>query len=249
MKLKALLFDVDGTLANTERDGHRIAFNLAFKKANLNWEWDEALYGKLLAISGGKERISFYMKEYLDDLQVDNRDDFIKGLHKSKTDFYVELLEDSKIPLRVGIRRILQEAKDSNMRMAIVTTTSIENVKALLSNTIGKEAINDFELIAAGDIVPNKKPANDIYLWALDKMNLDADECLAFEDSYNGVSSSVGANIKTIATINDYTKDEDTSKASLIVDQLGCKNKKMEVIAGDALGYDMISLEMIKKWF
>lgn len=111
-----------------------------------------------------------------------------------------------------------------------------ENVKALLSNTLGEDSINDFELIAAGDIVPNKKPANDIYLWTLDKMNLNADECLAFEDSYNGVTSATDANIKTIATINGYTKDEDTSRASLIINQLGCKNKKMEVISGDALG-------------
>jgi len=249
MKLKALLFDVDGTLADTEKDGHRMAFNVAFKEKGLDWEWDEKLYGELLSVSGGKERMTHYAKNYLNDFKMDNHEESIKILHRNKTNYYIELLKQSKIELRVGVKRLIEEAKSQNMRMAIVTTTSFENVQYLVENTLGKNAMDYFELIACGDIVPDKKPAPDIYLWALEKMKLNANEVLAFEDSYNGVTSATTSHIKTIATINEYTKNEDTSKAELIINQLGDKENPMQVIQGDGLGYEYINMEMIKKWF
>ncbi len=156
-ELQALLFDVDGTLADTERDGHRVAFNMAFDEAGLDWDWDEALYGDLLAVTGGKERIRYYLDKFNTEFEKpENFDDFVKGLHAAKTKFYTQLLSEGKIPLRTGVERLIQEARDAGMRMAVVTTTTPANVTALLTNTLGDDSESWFEVIAAGDIVPAK---------------------------------------------------------------------------------------------
>lgn len=223
--LKALLFDVDGTLADTERDGHRIAFNMAFAKAGLDWHWDEALYGELLAVTGGKERMKFFVKNHRPDADHPELELQIVELQKSKTAFYTELLSTGKIPLRSGVERILNEAREAGLRLAIVTTTTPENVTALLTHTLGKESIDWFEVIAAGDIVPAKKPAPDIYTYTLEKMNLQPEECLAFEDSRNGICSTNGANIPTLVTINEYTAEDDFTGAICVLSELGEPNQ------------------------
>ena len=246
--LQALLFDVDGTLADTERDGHRPAFNMAFEEAGLDWNWDESLYGELLEVTGGKERIRFYLEKFNTDFEKpENFDDFVKGLHASKTKFYTQLMAEGKIPLRVGVERLINEAKATGMRMAVVTTTTPENVTALLENTLGADSESWFEVIAAGDIVPAKKPAPDIYEWALEQMNLTADDAIAFEDSSNGIQSSAGANLKTIITINEYTKDDDFSKAQLVLDQMGEDGNGFTVISGDVDGHKFLDLELVRK--
>jgi HAD superfamily hydrolase (TIGR01509 family) len=246
--LQALLFDVDGTLADTEKDGHRVAFNLAFEKAGLDWNWDEALYGELLAVTGGKERIRFYLDKFNTDFEKpENFDEFVKGLHESKTDFYTKLLGEGAIPLRPGVERLINEARESGMRMAVVTTTTPANVTALLESTLGPDSESWFEVIAAGDIVPAKKPAPDIYDWALEQMNLKPEEAIAFEDSANGIKSSTGANVKTIITINDYTQEDDFSDADLVLDHMGEEDLAFEVIAGDHHGHDYLDLELVKK--
>lgn len=231
--LKALIFDVDGTMADTERDGHRVAFNQAFKAAGMSWDWDEALYGELLAVTGGKERIRFYAEQhepaFLSQADVAET---IKTLHASKTGFYVDLLSKGNIPLRPGIERLIAEARAAGLTLAISTTTTPANVQALLENTLGKASLNWFKVIAAGDIVPAKKPAPDIYIYALEQLGLDANECLAFEDSENGVLSSIGANLRTIVTTNDYTKDHNFTGAILILDQLGEPDQPCQLSAG-----------------
>lgn len=247
-ELQALLFDVDGTLADTEKDGHRPAFNMAFEEAGLDWNWNAELYGKLLAVTGGKERIRFYLERFNTDfVKPDNFDDFVKGLHAAKTKFYTQLMSEGKIPLRPGVEALINEAKDSGMRMAVVTTTTPQNVTALLDNTLGQGSESWFEVIAAGDIVPAKKPAPDIYIWALEQMNLTPDQAIAFEDSRNGILSSVAADLKTIVTINDYTKDDDFSDAVLVLDQMGDKMNSFTVLSGDAHGKDFLDLELVKK--
>lgn len=246
-ELKALLFDVDGTLADTERDGHRVAFNMAFEEAGLDWHWDEALYGELLAVTGGKERIRYYLEKFNTDFKKpENFDDFVKGLHAAKTKFYTQLLSEGKIPLRTGVERLIQEARDAGMRMAVVTTTTPANVTALLTNTLGEDSESWFEVIAAGDIVPAKKPAPDIYHWALEQMSLTPEDAIAFEDSLNGILSSSAANVRTIVTINEYTKDDDFSAAHLVLDHMGEPDNGFEVLSGDAKGHRHLNLDLVK---
>ena len=233
--LQALLFDVDGTLADTERDGHRVAFNLAFRDAGLDWEWDAALYGELLAVTGGKERIRFYLDKYNRDFVAPaDLDGFIASLHKAKTAHYTALLAAGRIPLRPGVERLIQEARATGLRLAIVTTTTPANVEALLVHTLGAGSLDWFEVIAAGDIVPAKKPAPDIYDYTLKAMKLNPSNCLAFEDSLNGIRSSRGANLTTIITINDYTREDDFSEAALVLDQFGEPDSPCQVLAGEA---------------
>lgn len=246
--LQALLFDVDGTLADTEKDGHRVAFNLAFEKAGLDWNWDEALYGELLAVTGGKERIRFYLDKFNTDFdKPQNFDAFVKGLHESKTDFYTQLLGDGLIPLRPGVERLINEAREAGMRMAVVTTTTPANVTALLESTLGPDSESWFEVIAAGDIVPAKKPAPDIYHWALQQMGLTPEQAMAFEDSANGIQSSSAANVKTIITINDYTAEDDFSAANLVLDHMGEPGQAFNVLAGNHHGHDFLNLDLVRK--
>ena len=247
---QALIFDVDGTLADTERDGHRVAFNQAFAEAGLPWDWSVEVYGELLEVTGGKERIRYFLERY--QLSYPPQEDlmgWIAGLHRSKTRHYTELLGQGTIPLRPGVRRLLQEARDAGVRLAIATTTTPDNVYALLEHALAAGSPEWFEVIAAGDVVPAKKPAPDIYHYALEKMNLSAQDCLAFEDSYNGIQSSRQAGLKTIVTFNDYTRNHDFSGADLVLSDLGEPESAFEVIQGDVGSANYLDLALIAQVF
>ena len=247
-ELKALIFDVDGTLADTEKDGHRVAFNLAFQQAGLDWHWSVELYGQLLKVTGGKERIRYYLDEFNRDFQrPDNLDQFIADLHNSKTAIYTHLLAEGSIPLRAGVLRLIQEARQAGLRLAIATTTTPANVSALLRHAMDENAESWFEVIAAGDIVPAKKPAADIYIYALQKLGLEADECLAFEDSHNGILSSMGAGLTTIITVNDYTHDHDFSDAVIVLDQMGEPDQPFTVLQGAPTKVSYLNLDLLQQ--
>ena len=220
--LKALLFDVDGTLADTERDGHRVAFNRAFTDAGLDWHWSVEDYGWLLQVTGGKERMHFFIEQRKPPLPAGvDIHRLVIDLHRAKTGHYTRLLGEGRIPLRPGIQRLLAEAREQEMRIAIATTTTPENVTALLGNTIGPESVDWFEVIGAGDVVPHKKPSGDIYRYVMEKMDLSPGECLAFEDSENGVLAVHDAGIRAmIITTNGYTADHDFDGATTVIDTL-----------------------------
>ncbi|WP_020394678.1 HAD family hydrolase [Thiolinea disciformis] len=246
-QLKALLFDVDGTLADTERDGHRPAFNQAFTEAGLDWHWDETLYGELLQVTGGKERILFFIEHYQPAvLKQANLSQLIAHLHKRKTHFYFELLQTGAIPLRTGVKRLLQEARAAGLRLAIVTTTTPENVTYLLKASLGEEALTWFECIAAGDIVPKKKPAPDIYEYALKQLKLRPDECLAFEDSENGLKAALGAGIPTVVTVNNYTAQQNFTNALVVIDHLGEPDQPCRVLQGNLGSHTYIHSDLLK---
>lgn len=218
--LKALIFDVDGTLAETE-ELHRVAFNKAFTASDLPWHWDRDQYRKLLEVSGGKERIRHFVESA--EMPEAGRNDlaeWIAELHKLKTSIYTQLVSDGKARLRPGVRELIATAQRRGTRLAIATTTSLPNVDALLVAAYGDQAGDIFEFVCAGDSVPAKKPAPDIYLDALRKLELPADECLAIEDSRNGLLAAHAAGIPTIVTPGIYTDDQDFSEAVLVVDDL-----------------------------
>lgn len=220
--IQALVFDVDGTLAETERDGHRPAFNAAFAEHGLDWHWNEALYGQLLAVTGGKERIRHYAEQGAPEMAGRPEfDSLVKQLHAAKTAHYVRLVETGRIPLRPGVAGLISEARVRGIRLAIATTTSPENVTALLTATLGEDAPGWFEVIGAGDVVPAKKPAPDIYTWVLARLGLPASACLAIEDSENGLKSALAAGLRCLITTNAYTVDQDFSGAQCVLDDLG----------------------------
>jgi HAD superfamily hydrolase (TIGR01509 family) len=221
MPLKAIIFDVDGTLADTE-DAHRIAFNQTFAENNLGWNWDVELYGKLLKVTGGKERIKYFVESFLKDFNKPaDYEGFVKKLHVQKTAHYTAALRDGHIPLRPGIKQLILDAHKAGLKLAVATTTSPENVAALLEVGLGNDWNKYFDALGCGDIVPLKKPASDIYNWVLNELKLAPQECIALEDSNNGLRSSLAAGIKTYITTNPYTCRQDFTGAAAVFDDLG----------------------------
>jgi len=217
-ELKCILWDVDGTLADTERDGHRVAFNMAFDEAGIDRQWDVATYGELLAVTGGKERMRFDMDR---GGMPDMPDETIAGLHARKTIHYQNLIAEGRIPLRPGVLRLLQAAFDAGITLGISTTTTPAALDALIEHSLGKQWFDHFAVLAAGDIVPAKKPAPDIYNYAMEQLGVSPEHTLALEDSANGWKSAHAAGLKCVVTVNGYTRDHDFSGADLVVSELG----------------------------
>jgi HAD superfamily hydrolase (TIGR01509 family) len=221
MTVRAIIFDVDGTLADTE-EGHRVSFNQAFQESGLEWHWDVQLYEKLLKVTGGKERIRHYVDAFLPNFpRPSDCDGFVKSLHALKTRHYTRMLREGLIPLRPGIKQFILDADAAGIALAIATTTSPENVTALLETGLGEDWEDYFSANGCGDIVPRKKPAPDIYFWVLEKLGLPAADCIALEDSENGLQASLAAGIKTFVTVNRYTRNQNFAGAAGVLEDLG----------------------------
>lgn len=239
--LRALLFDVDGTLAETERDGHRVAFNRAFAEAGLGIEWDDATYGELLRISGGKERILHYLEHYPGAPKLTSGQ--VERLHRRKNEIFAELVPT--LPLRPGVRRLVREAKEAGLLLAIATTTSPQNVHALL---IYHGLADLFDVVAAGNAVARKKPAPDIYVRVLQGLALSCSEAVAFEDSTNGLVAALGANIPVVVTPSYYTRSERFDGAVVVVDHLGEPDLPASIREGPETGAIVVTLEHLRRW-
>lgn len=220
--LQAFIFDVDGTLADTEQ-AHLAAFNEAFAQEGLGWHWDTALYTELLHISGGKERMLHYWQQVnpgVKDVDGHGVQDTINRLHEIKTAAYESAVKDGAVSLRPGVLRLMDEARQAGIRLAIATTTSPVNIAALLRTAIGSDWREHFVAIGDASTAPIKKPHPQVYLQMIDALGLPASACLAFEDSANGLAAATAAGLLTIVTPTDFTRHHDLSAALRLVPDL-----------------------------
>jgi len=219
--IKALIFDCDGVLVDTERDAHRVGFNKAFEEFGIDAEWDVDLYGKLLLVAGGKERMRAYFDEYgwPPSAQSDEqKDELIRALHKTKTQITSELV--SSLPVRPGVLRLIDEAIEAGVKLGVCTTSNPKFIDAVL-DLFGPERKARFEFVHAGDVVSKKKPDPEIYELAKQSLGLPTHECMVVEDSRNGLRAALGAGLPTLITTSTYTVDEDFTGAARVVPELG----------------------------
>ena len=222
MALKALIFDCDGVLVDTERDGHRLAFNRAFRDFGLETEWGVDLYGRLLRqVAGGKERLRRYFEEAGWPSAADaGKTRFVAGLHEHKSHLFQELVREGALQLRAGVNRIADEAHAAGIRLGVCTTARAESVLAVL-DLMGPQRKSRFEHVLAGDVVSRKKPDPGIYCLAAERFGLEPIECMVIEDSHIGLRAALGAGMNCIVTTSTYTIGEDFSGAGLVVPELG----------------------------
>jgi HAD superfamily hydrolase (TIGR01509 family) len=250
-KIKAIFFDQDGVIIDTEKDGHRVAFNEMFKAFGYDFHWDVDKYHQLLQISGGKERMRHYFREedIFPDLTAEEETDFLLKLHKRKTEIFVNLIESGKLPLRTGVKRLMIEAMESGLILGVCTTANERS-----ANAIARGMLHDitFEFVLAGDVVKKKKPNPEIYLLALEKTGLNPKECIVIEDSRNGVLAAKQAGMHIVATTNIYTENEDLSEADIVVTSLGDPDGKKGILkrADKSLEFDgVLTVDQLLKYF
>ena len=224
--MTALILDCDGVLADTERFGHLPAFNAMFREFGLPVQWSEEEYGRLLAIGGGKERMATLLTPAFVEAaglptDPEAQADEIARWHQRKTVLYTEMVAAGKLPARPGIRRIVAAAQDAGWTLAVCSTSAEASVRAILDHAVGRRRAARFDLVLAGDVVPHKKPAPDIYELALERLAIPAASALVVEDSRNGLLAATGVGLRCLVTINEYTRDEDASEAVLVVTSLG----------------------------
>lgn len=245
MSLRAILFDVDGTLSDTEQQGHLPAYNEAFAEMGLRWHWSPELYRReLLLLPGGRERIRHFIVKHrapLGDYQEDADSDlvgWVNQVHAAKSRSFRRRVEAGRVTLRAGVARLIKEAAAADLRLALVTNASKRSLKPLLNYTIGADLASRVDLIVSGEQVDRKKPAPDLYLAAMQKLELKPEECIAIEDSEMGLCAAVAAGLSTLVTVNDDTREQDFSAALAVVDCLGEPEAPWTVVKGPLNGYN-----------
>jgi HAD superfamily hydrolase (TIGR01509 family) len=219
--LRALIWDVDGTVAETEAQGHRLAFNAAFEAWGLPWRWDVAQYGEWLHVSGGRERLLAYMESVADaPASATEREALARRLHRLKNELYADLVARGGIPARPGVHRLMHECRQAGVALAVATTTSSVNVEALFRSLFGAGWRAGFAAVVCAEDAPVKKPDPQAYLLALQRLGLCADEALALEDSPNGLQAALAAGVRSVITRSAYFRDADFSGAALVCDDL-----------------------------
>jgi|LSQX01.3.fsa_nt_gb HAD superfamily hydrolase (TIGR01509 family) len=251
-KIKALIFDQDGVIIDTEKDGHRVAFNKTFKEFGFNFEWDEDYYHELLQIAGGKERMTHHLntKSFGKPVKKEDIESLIKAMHKRKTEIFINLIEEKALPLRPGVKRIMKEGMDRGLKIGICTTSNEKAAHAIAYGILGDIK---FDFVLAGDIVMKKKPDPEIYFLALKEADIEPRECIVIEDSRNGLLAAKAAGMNVIVTTNHYTEKENLVEADIIVTCLGEPNgEKGKLVKGDStrLDYDgVLHLEQLINYF
>ena len=247
MLLSAVLFDVDGTISETE-DFHRKSFNEAFKEFNLDWFWDEAIYKELINVGGGKERIEYHInRAWPEMLDIKNLNKYIKSIHDTKNEIYGDLMKENKVIFRPGILRLIHDLKKNKVKVALVSSASEKNFISLFKDGLKTDHKRLFDFIAHGDLTKNKKPSPEIYEWTLEKLRLPSSGCIAIEDSPRGLDSALKANLKVVITPSKLSINEDFTGAKLVISDLGEENRPFNIIKGSAFNHKLINFKLLSK--
>jgi HAD superfamily hydrolase (TIGR01509 family) len=248
-KIKAIFFDQDGVIIDTERDGHRVSFNMTFKEFGFTDEWSVDYYHELLQIGGGKERMKqhYLTKSFSKPVPPEDVDELIKNMHKRKTALFVELIEAGKLPLRPGVHRVMKEAMDAGLKIGVCTTSNEQTAMAITKNFLPDIK---FDVVLAGDVVSRKKPDPEIYNLALSLTGSKPEEAIVVEDSRNGVLAAKSAGTHVVVTTNYYTEQEDLSGGDIIVSSLGDPDGEKGQLRKGAIEYNgVLRLEQMVKFF
>ncbi len=253
MTLRALLFDVDGTIADTEALGHRPAYNRAFRELGLSFRWGPKLYRKLLTQPGGRERLKYYFQHYQPPLGEHepearaNLDAWVSRVHELKSHYFKRYMRRGRVPLRPGVARLMREAREAGLQLAIVTNASRKTLEPVLKYSLGPEMLAEVAVIASGEEVTHKKPAADIYRLALQRLALSPFECVALEDSEMGLQAAAAAGIAAVVTVNSDTLEQDFTQAALVVGSLGEPAAPTRVIKGELMGCRWVTIESLRQ--
>lgn len=230
--LRAIILDMDGTLCESE-EVHRRAFNRAFAEVGLTWDWDRGLYGRLLQVKGGVDRLKHYMERVADPRPAGDLEAQARELHGRKTELFKQMVA-AGVPPRPGVVRLMDEARGAGVRLVLVTSASVPTATALVQGTLGADGLQAFAAVCTGDKVERNKPAPDLYRLALEELGLGPEAGIAIEDDRAGLASATGAGIAVVATPSAYSAGEDFSGARAVVSDLGEPGRPCRTLRGPA---------------
>lgn len=245
--LKVLIFDVDGTLADTE-ETHRLAFNLSFREFGLEWEWTPKLYAELLSISGGRERMHAYANSLGESFTwPNNASEYFRELHQLKTAHYAQMVVAGNVPLRPGVRRLIAEARGCGIRLAIATSSRRSNLNALLDNNLDPNWVQWFDVIASCDEIEEKKPSPAVYEYVLQELAVSPDAAIAIEDTENGNLAAQAAGLNCVITTHYFTRNGYFPGAALVVDHLGEPDHAFHPMKGECWDAQYVDVALLRQ--